>query len=322
MNRPEICPDGSDRSFSRTRWHDKPAVAISPGPGRGGMLEAESFFLIGSHLFSRRIPVPEIYLYDRETGTLMVEDLGDESLQYAASALLSQGDFQGLLRRYRQVLNVLIAMQTTGTEGFDPSWCWQEPLYDSRVAMKKEALYFVNAFLKGCIGLSCPDEALYEEFKKLTRLVDGIASRRVFLHRDFQSRNLMITNGNIRIIDFQSGRLGPPGYDLASLLHDPYVSMPWAVRDELYNYYCARMEDMDDSFRETSFRREFHLLSIMRLLQALGAYGFLVKIKKRPFFEPFMQPALETLERLLENWYDTRCRHIISCIRIAAAELS
>lgn len=321
MNRPDICPDGSDRSFSRIRWNDLSVVEILPGLGENGLREAESLFLIGGHLFSRHVPVPEIYLYEKHTGRIVVEDLGDTLLQHVAGSLLHRGDFQGLFEEYGKVLDVLIHMQFAGAAGFDVNWCWQGPLYNSALAMEKEALYFLNAFVGDYMHLSCPEDALIKEFEDLTERVDSAGCRQVFLHRDFQSRNMMIMDEKIRIIDFQAGRLGPPCYDVASLLHDPYVDIPWTMRYELYEYYLERLKDFDICGEKAALFREFSLFSILRLLQVLGAYGFLSGRKKRPFFKPFILPALKSLKRLLSNWQETDCRHLRSCVRSAWAEL-
>ena len=321
MNRADICPDGSDRSFSRISWNKLPAVEILPGPDENGLNEAESLFLIGGHLFSRHVPVPEIYLYERHSGRVVVEDLGDTLLQHVAGSLLHRGDFQGLFNQYREVLNVLIHMQIAGASGFDVKWCWQGPLYNSALAMEKEALYFLNAFLRDYLDLSSPEDTLIRELEDLTALVDSAVCGRVFLHRDFQSRNIMIKDGKVRIIDFQAGRFGPPGYDVASLLHDPYVDMPWTMRYDLFEYYLEKLKDSGAGGEESVLFREFSLLSILRLFQALGAYGFLTGRKGRAFFKPFMLPALKSLERLLDSWQETDCRNLRACVRSAAAEL-
>ncbi len=323
MNRSEIRPDGSDRVFSRTTYNGRPTVAILPAPGKDGLMEAESFYLIGSHLKARSVPVPEIYRYDNISGQLLVEDLGDTKFQYVATSLMDQGHFSRLFLEYEKVLDVLVHMQVAGAEGFDPEWCWQEPYYDSNLAFDKEALYFMNAFIKDFMRLSCNQEALIQELKRLTGLVDEWCHIVFFLHRDFQSRNLMVATGAIRVIDFQAGRLGPWGYDLSSILHDPYVNIPWTMRLELYEYYLSRMTDMNEDFkRDEGLLREFFLLSMMRLLQALGAYGFLSKRKKRPFFKAFIPRALFSLDKVLESWHETDCVHLRSCVHRAIAEIS
>ncbi len=314
MNSSKICPDGSDRKFFRTRWNQRPAVIIDPAPGSQGMKEALSFFFIGSHLFSRGVSVPEIYLFDRDSGRLVVEDLGDVRLQDEALAFLTRGNFKGLEKLYVKAVETLAAMQARGTRGFDAKWCWQEPFYDSKLALEREGLYFLGAFLRSFMGLDFSEKVLKKELEGLALLVDNYDIGTWILHRDFQSRNLMIRDETVFIIDFQAARLGPPGYDLASLLHDPYVNMPWSLRSELFDFYCSKMKHI---FREKVFARQFHLVSILRLLQALGAYGFLIKSKGRDFFRPFIPPALQGLASLLEDWQLTDCTELRRCIRAA-----
>jgi len=164
------------------------------------------------------------------------------------------------------------------------------------------------------MGLDFSEKVLKKELEGLANLVDSYDIGTWILHRDFQSRNLMIRDETVFIIDFQAARLGPPGYDLASLLHDPYVNMPWSLRSELFDFYCIKMKDI---FRGKVFARQFHLVAILRLLQALGAYGFLIKSKGRDFFRPFIPPALEGLARLLEDWQLTDCTELRRCIRAA-----
>ncbi len=319
MNSLKICPDGSDRRFFRTSWNGRPAVVMEPAPGEQGRQEAEAFFLIGNHLYSMDVPVPEIYLFESATGRLVVEDLGDVRLQDQALRLLSEGNHSGLFNLYVKAIEVLILLQEQGTRGFDAAWCWQEPVYDSRLAMEREALYFLDAFIRGYAGITFAEEMLVEELAEITDLVDNHASGRLFMHRDFQSRNLMVRDGRVMVIDFQAARLGPPAYDLASLLHDPYVNMPWTMRQELYDIYRFDMRNMIPGKNSAM---QLHLLSILRLLQALGAYGFLIMIRKRNFFAPFVKPALIGLERLLEGWQATECPELRRCVGAALSGLS
>ncbi len=321
MNRSEICPDGSDRRFSRTIWNGRSAVSISPAPGSRGLREAQSFYLIGRHLYGKGVPVPRIYSYCSTSGMLIVEDLGDTKFQHVALGLLSKADFSSLLQMYKKVLDLLVHMQFEGAKAFDTSWCWQDPIYDSRLAWEKEALYFMEAFIKGFLGMDCDEDTLLTEFEGLTRQVD-VLDLGYFLHRDFQSRNLMVTDGVIRVIDFQGGRLGPWGYDLASIIHDPYVNLPWDVRQALYEYYLSKTEELGKGLCRECPRKEFTLLAILRLLQALGAYGALSMKKGKAFFVSFMLPALESLRAVLETWHETSCICLISCVRRAVAELS
>jgi aminoglycoside/choline kinase family phosphotransferase len=225
------------------------------------------------------------------------------------------------------VLDLLIKMQILGAEGFETGWCWQGARYDVALCVEKEAGYFLDALVRVCLGLR-PDEALESAFMEEARAIcNQVASgqySRYFLHRDFQSRNMMLRENqggrpSIYVIDFQAGRLGPPLYDLASVLHDPYVELPWSLREELLDYYLVRVykhlagqrpgpeghghaaggkKDVTDR----AFCRDlFWKLSLMRLLQAAGAYGYLSTTMGRRFFRPFIAPALRGLKGVLSQ---------------------
>jgi aminoglycoside/choline kinase family phosphotransferase len=119
-----------------------------------------------------------------------------------------------------------------------------------------------------------------------------------FLHRDFQSRNLFITNGRLRVIDFQGGRLGPLGYDLASLLIDPYVNLSPARQQEFLDYYLYLIKTRVE-VDPAAFREQYYHLALCRNLQVLGAYGYLTKVKGKAYFARSIPVAMEGLRRRL-----------------------
>ena len=301
----KLKPDGSDRSFSRTLWKDKPAVKIGPSPGKDGLREAFSYFRIGSHLFRKGIPVPGIYFFDRDSGVLIVEDLGETMLFQEVARLKKEGDTDGIKERYLQVVETLILMQLKGSEGFDTSWCWQEKVYDSRLVLEREVGYFLNAFVAEYAGFNVSSE-VKRELNEFARQVDTFTNKRFFLHRDFQSRNILVRpSGGLGVVDFQAGRLGPLAYDLASLLHDPYVQLDYSLRNFLFEAYVSRLNGYGMRQQAEEVLRQWPILSVLRLLQALGAYGFLIGKKGRPFFRAFIKPALRDLFWLCcENFPD------------------
>jgi len=185
--------------------------------------EADSFIAIGRHLYDRGIPVPKIHLYDNFSGLVFLEDLGDVKLQ---KLVLNTNDPEKVALHYKTVIDVLIKMSTSGAEGFDISWTYQTPYYSKELILEKECRYFVDAFLRGYLGMDYSFEDFKDEFELLAEKtlkfpVNG------FMHRDLQSRNIMFKDNEFYIIDFQGGRIGPVQYDLASLLIDPYVALPY-----------------------------------------------------------------------------------------------
>ena len=305
-----IGPDGSDRRFGRLLWQGRPAVEIRPAPGEDGLREAFSFYLIGTHLEAAGIPVPEIFHFDRKTGVLVVEDLGDERLYEFGRRCRRSGQTKELLERYKQVLDILVAMQTRGAEGFRTDWCWQGGHYDRSLCLQREAGYFLDSFIKAYLEVQV-DGTLEERFMAEAAWVCAqAADGDLFLHRDFQSRNIMLKGGrHPYIIDFQAARLGPAGYDPASLIHDPYADLPWHVRQELLDYYMERFYKEASGRspagakgkRPEEFERTFWYLSLMRLLQAAGAYGFLAGVKGRSFFKDHMVSAVKGLLAVLSR---------------------
>jgi aminoglycoside/choline kinase family phosphotransferase len=166
--------------------------------------------------------------------------------------------------------------------------------------LERETGYFLDAFIRGYLGKKVDTENLASEFLILadTALAD---SEMVLMHRDFQSRNIMIKTGWPRLIDFQGARLGPPGYDLASLLYDPYADLESGQRNALCEYYVERRLAAQEDFDEKRLLKGLPYLAACRLLQALGAFGFLTKVRGKLRFEQHIPAALRILRELLES---------------------
>ncbi len=295
--------DGSCRRFFRIRGADATSVMVvlPPAPKAGappaavGLAEARSAYRIGSHLHKKKVPVPKILGYEEDSGIIIFEDLGDSLLQ---QALQKDTDPQRTHDRYRAVVDILVHMQFAGREDFNPDWCWDAPRYDRELMQTRESGYFLREFCIGYLDNTRLASGLDEEFQALA----GRAAREpanFFLHRDFQSRNLMLHNEEIRIIDFQGGRLGPLGYDLAALLIDPYIGLSHHLQDELLSYYIKQIEPFGIKGKE--FSAGYFYLALQRNLQTLGTFGYLSKVKGKPFFRQFIRPALVSLQERLAN---------------------
>ncbi len=293
--RQEIAPDGSQRIFVRLIGPDNRRLLFiqPPKDDESGLLEARSACQIGQHLHARGVPVPEIYGYDPDSGRLCVEDLGDERLH----TMLAQAPEQERLHWYKKVIEVLVRMQVRGADGFSPSWCWDTPRYDRCLMQERESGYFLQALCRDFFGLSFDRQKIEQECGLLADRA-ARAPADFFLHRDFQSRNIMITKGTVRIIDYQGGRLGPLAYDLASLLIDPYMGLSAPVRKTLRNYYFSVLERFVPCDRDR-FEQEYLMLALQRNLQILGAFAFLSNQRGKVFFSRFIEPALHSLCGLL-----------------------
>ena len=175
-----------------------------------------------------------------------------------------------------------------------------------RFVLQGECRYFVQAFLNDYLGMDTAGEDLTSEFN---RLADAIMAARPmgFMHRDFQSRNIMVMKNRFYLIDFQGGRIGPPHYDLASLLIDPYVDLPFAMRETLLVYFSEQLAQRTPGIPAAEIQNVYRYCALARNLQILGAYGFLTRRKGKPHFSrlhscrrskpaanplPFRQPRL------------------------------
>jgi NDP-sugar pyrophosphorylase family protein/tRNA A-37 threonylcarbamoyl transferase component Bud32 len=293
-----IAGDGSDRRWSR--WHGAVGTMVLADHGLrsavAGTAEVDAFVAIGRHMKSRGIPVPAIYFADPFAGMVFLEDLGDTSLQAAVQAM---PDRERVKTAYRSVIDAAVRMAVDGAHGFDTAWTHQTPAYTREVILERECLYFRDAFLAGYAGLEVAED-FSDEF---SRIADGAleGAELGFMHRDLQSRNVMLKDGRWYFIDFQGGRLGPLQYDLAALLIDPYVGLAPAEQDELLDYAMqalARRRPVDPE----NFRRIYAHCALSRNLQALGAFGFLSRVKGKPQFARHIPAALRGLEARLRGW--------------------
>lgn len=306
--------DGSSRRFWRLVIPEVfRGIVVAPEKGDEKCLrEAASVWKIGSHLRFAHVPVPKFYGFDEASGVVVCEDLGDTHLHSLAVAT-DFADMQSTRRLrevYHETLDVLIAMQTRGGQGFDTGWCWDSPVYDRDLMLERESGYFLRAFWQGLLGQQIPD-GLTAEFQKLAGAAAETPAT-FFLHRDFQSRNVMIKEGKVRIIDFQGGRLGPLAYDLASLLLDPYAALPVWFQDELYDYYVQQAQ-LAATLDTEKFHRTYPLFALQRNLQIIGAFSYLSAIAGKPFFSRYLDPALASLLRLARE----RCQSdfpILACV--------
>lgn len=311
-----ICTGGSDRSFYRVTPLDGRASAIMcVTPSRS---EFANYVAIGHFLKSCGLPLPAFHEWCDTTGLALLQDCGSQALQHV---LLTHGaGAEQMMAAYRDVLRTLGQLQA-----LDVDTCCVEmtcrPFAETDLRWETE--YFRENFLGRHLGWNLSsDAALTAEFEALCARV--LQVRRVPMHRDFQSQNVMIDGRQVWIIDFQGARLGPLHYDIASLLRDPYVSIPAEVEQALLQSYHDEAHPGPrvsyDEFRET-----YAVVSLQRLMQALGAYGFLTLVKNKPWFRTWMSPALALLRRAVGEIDGLpRLRAVVdeACQRQAAVEAS
>lgn len=292
----KMAGDGSDRCFYRFASGPLSLLAILPGENQDkGLAEARAAYGIGTHFFAHGAAVPRIYGFAEECGLILCEDLGDTKLH---DLVLAKGvEAPEVDTCYRQALTALAHLQTETRQGFEPEWCWDTHRYDRALMLARESGYFRQALCEDFLGMAALPPGLEREFILLAERAEREPADFI-LHRDFQSRNLMLHEGKVRIIDFQGARLGPLGYDLASLLIDPYAGLPQTRQDALLAFYLEALAAHIPLDRGR-FIEGYYYMALQRNLQILGAFAFLAKKRGKSFFRQFIKPAAFTLHQRL-----------------------
>src|SRR6184192_3605771 len=256
---------GSDRKFYRVRCSSEQSLILVKYN-----LEREEnrhYVEIAQFLETHGIHAPRIYHHDAEEGLIWLEDLGERDLFGNRNEpwLVRRAFYESALDEIRKLHELPESVCITMREHLPAEF--NAALY----------LWEQNYFFENCLGRYFKVEpAKIEKLSALPafhEIADQLASLpRVLVHRDFQSQNILVRNGQAYLIDFQGMRPGLIQYDLASLLYDPYVDLTPAERDELLEHYCG--EKQSAKFLDT-----LRLCAIQRLMQALGAYGFLGLVK-------------------------------------------
>jgi len=303
--------DGSDRDWYRLYSGNQSLIMADHGiRSKNSVSEIDSFLYIGRHLYEKGLPVPKIYAHDAFSGLVLMEDLGDDHLQ---TVVLNSSTYKKVLPLYKSVIDILINQSVSGKSGFNPLWAYQTPSYTRELILEKECQYFVDSFLIQYSGLNLSFKSFEKEFvllaeKALEFAVTG------FMHRDMQSRNILIKNNRPSFIDFQAGRIGPIQYDLASLLIDPYSNLPVMMQEELLDY-CVEQLLSFVRFNQTGFRTCYRYCTLTRNFQILGAFGKLFCVKGKKYFENYIPAAVNSLKRIMEGSLSTEFPLLASTVK-------
>jgi NDP-sugar pyrophosphorylase family protein/aminoglycoside/choline kinase family phosphotransferase len=283
---------GSDRRYFRVRNGGKTAVLMEC---KQEDPDYERHLLYTRFFEAHSVPVPGIIDTDDLGRCALFEDLGDTSLY---SYLKLPHDTEHIEDIYQSVLDILVKLHSSVTLHVDECPALKERIFDYEY-LRWETRYFLERFVVGLKEKALPDgPALNDEFHRLAQTVD--ASPKGVIHRDFQCQNIIITAGGIpRLIDFQGARMAPPAYDVASILWDPYCRLAGDLRDRLLGYYVGEMSKQE-GFKEREFLNSLIPCRLQRHMQALGAYGFLSKVKGKKYFLKHVPEALRLLREETE----------------------
>ncbi len=281
-------PRGSNRSFARlTTAHDSLILIRYDDQARPENLRYAGHT---RRLEQCGIPVPRVLAHSAKNHFMLMEDGGREDL---TRRMVSCSNAEAM-RLYRRVIDAVLRLHNEGTRRQKLHPIPLEPAFDTTLYRWEHELFF-NEFAAPRVRLTVRQRStLTEEFSLLARTL--LAQPPVLIHRDLQSSNVLLNKTRLVLIDYQGMRLGAAAYDLASLLYDPYVDLPDALRLQLLEYYNRKTSGAPIP------NRIFYAGAAQRLIQALGAYGRLGKMPGTARFSAYIQPALQRLSGVLSHF--------------------
>ena len=260
--------------------------------------ENVAFLEFSRHFRRHGLPVPEIYAEDLSQGAYLEEDLGDTTLfEFLGENRTGEAIASPAVEAYRKVVAVLPRFQVEAGRDLNYKVCYPRDKFD-RQSIAWDLNYFKYYFLR-LAGLPFNEQALEHDFGRLTKFLLG-ANHDYFLYRDFQSRNVMLRGGEPFFLDYQGGRKGALQYDIASLLYDGKADLPPDLRQELLDYYLDCLAGCIELDRE-AFMEHYYAYVYVRILQALGTYGFRGFYERKAHFLQSVPYALKNLRWLADH---------------------
>jgi aminoglycoside/choline kinase family phosphotransferase len=260
--------------------------------------ENVAFLEFSKHFRRHGLPVPQIYAEDLAQGAYLEEDLGGVTL-FDFLGNHRNGDVIDAagVEAYRKVVATLPRFQVEAGRDLNYKVCYPRGSFD-RQSISWDLNYFKYYFLR-LAGIPFSEQALENDFARLTRFLLA-APHDYFLYRDFQSRNVMLRDGEPFFLDYQGGRKGALQYDIASLLYDGKADLPSELRQELLDYYLERLAAYLPVDR-AAFMEHYYAFVYIRIMQALGAYGFRGFYERKAHFLQSVPYALKNLRWLAHN---------------------
>lgn len=288
---------GSNRKYFRLTSSDG-------GPSLIGVIgtdpeENRAFVELSRHFRSKGLPVPGIVAVSEDYSAYIQEDLGKDELYACLAGARAAGEYgEKEFAVLEQTMRRLAALQTKGGEGLDYSVCYPEPSFNERM-VRFDLNYFKYCFLKPS-GIEFNEILLEDDIDRFCEAMMATSCPWGFMYRDFQSRNVMLKDGEPYFIDFQGGRKGPVLYDLVSFVYQVRAAYPPQLRSHLVDVYLKEVAAYVDIDME-AVRKEVSLFRLFRTLQILGAYGFRGRIEHKTIFLMSIPPAMEALREIISD---------------------
>jgi hypothetical protein len=294
--KPRVVPltgDASDRRYFRILLPDAPSIVLALNSAPFDVTKLP-FVNVATLLARMPVPIPAVLGHADDLGVLAQQDLGDVTLQAHLGAS-SPAEHAAL---YRQAVALIATLQRRGAELASPEYLPYGISFDVE-KLTWELGFFTKHFLEAYRGVTLADDqraALIAEFAVIVR--ELASEPPVLCHRDYHSRNLMLHEAQLYIIDFQDARMGPDTYDLVSLLRDSYVDLPEQTVDELIAYFLA-LKGVPGP--DPAFRRRFDVMALQRNLKALGTFGYQTTARRNPVYIQYIPRTLRYVRNNLDN---------------------
>jgi aminoglycoside/choline kinase family phosphotransferase len=288
----KIPQSGSNRIYFRINTPDRSYIVTASD----NVQENRSFVYFSRHFRRQGCPVPEIYVVNDSYTIYLQEDFGDVSL---LAELEGQGHNEQLYDFFRQSLAALATLQIRGDKGLDYSWTITSREFGKQ-AILSDLLYFKYYFLD-TLQIPYDKEKLIDDFEALSTYLTHV-DYKFFMFRDFQSRNIMLREGQVHFIDFQGGMRGALQYDVASLLWQAKAELSDEWKDSLLEYYMGCVEGiLEKKIDRIRFVSQYNGYVLIRLLQVLGAYGFRGLFERKAHFLISIPLALRNFKWFLDH---------------------
>ncbi len=297
---PRVIPltgDASDRRYFRAIPAEGNSVvlALHAGPIEFASLP---FANVADLLHTLPVPVPRVLGHSDPLGVIELQDLGDVTLQ-AHVGTATPAEHAAL---YRQAVGLIEVLQQRGAEAASDAYVPYGIAFDVD-KLTWELNFFMRHFLEAYRGAAISGAERTAFAHEWSAIVEELAAEpRVLCHRDYHSRNLMLHDESLYIIDFQDARMGPDTYDLASLLRDSYLDITDRELDDLIAYFLALKGRGEGSADAAEFRRRFDLMALQRNLKALGTFGYQTTTRQNPVYIQYIPRTLKYARTNLEKY--------------------
>ena len=294
LNINELTASGSPRRYFRLAGEKTTLIGVAGT----SVEENKAFIVLSKHFHALGLPVPRVVAESADSKFYLQNDLGDTLL----FDFMAEGRKTGIFSEpekemLRKTMRKLPLIQVLGADGFDFSVCYPQPEFNDR-SVFWDLNYFKYNFLK-TTGLDFQENRLEDDFIRFSEVL--LRSKTdTFMYRDFQSRNVMISDGEPYFIDYQGGRKGPLAYDVASFLWQAKANFSNELREELLQVYINSLKELIP-VDEVDFHKQLCHFVLFRTLQVLGAYGFRGYFEKKPHFLQSIPFAIENLKEILKN---------------------